>query len=146
MAMNEAFQVTIIIKKLSLAWENFKSYLKHKKNGMGIGVRMNEIHFMVRIFVRKGFVLVIEKLDKHNVINVKAIKIWIKASILCYLLEFSKWWLGRLWYVNYDSLRRRINLIHIPTINFYLMCETCVEINYWTYYSKYLKGIMNLWT
>ena len=34
--LSENFQVTTIIKKFSLAWKDFKNYLKHKRKGMGI--------------------------------------------------------------------------------------------------------------
>ena len=38
-----------------------------------------------------------------------------KASTSTYILEFSNLWHGRLGHVNYDTLRRLINLNHIPT-------------------------------
>ena len=46
-----------------------------------------------------------------------------------YLLESSSLWHGRLGHVNYGSLRRLINLSHIPTfqIDNNNKCETCVE-------------------
>ena len=52
-----------------------------------------------------------------------------KASTSTYMLESSNLWHGRLGHVNYDTLRRLINLNHIPTfqINSNHKCETCVE-------------------
>ncbi|WJZ99453.1 hypothetical protein VitviT2T_017897 [Vitis vinifera] len=52
-----------------------------------------------------------------------------KASTSTYMLESSNLWHGRLGHVNYDTLRRLINLNHIPTfqINSKHKCETCVE-------------------
>ena len=52
-----------------------------------------------------------------------------KASISIYMLESSNLWHGRLGHVNYGTLRRIINLNHIPTfqINSKHKCETCVE-------------------
>ena len=46
-----------------------------------------------------------------------------------YLTESSNSWHDRLWHVNYDTLRRLINLEHIPTfhIDSKHKCETCVE-------------------
>ena len=51
------------------------------------------------------------------------------ASPSAYILESFNLWHGRLGYVNYDTLRRLINLNHIPTfqINEKHKCETCVE-------------------
>ncbi|RVX22336.1 Retrovirus-related Pol polyprotein from transposon TNT 1-94 [Vitis vinifera] len=52
-----------------------------------------------------------------------------KASTSTYMLESSNLWHGRLGHVNYDTLRRLINLNHIPIfqINSNHKCETCVE-------------------
>ncbi|RVW87884.1 Retrovirus-related Pol polyprotein from transposon TNT 1-94 [Vitis vinifera] len=52
-----------------------------------------------------------------------------KASTSTYVLESSNLWHGRLGHVNYDTLRRLINLNHIPTfqINSNHKCEICVE-------------------
>ncbi|WJZ90328.1 hypothetical protein VitviT2T_009480 [Vitis vinifera] len=52
-----------------------------------------------------------------------------KTSTSTYMLESSNLWHGRLGHVNYDTLRRLINLNHIPTfqINSNHKCETCVE-------------------
>ena len=53
-----------------------------------------------------------------------------KVSTSTYVLELSNLWHGRLGHVNYDTLRRLINLNHIQTFkidtkhNF----ETCVEV------------------
>ena len=52
------------------------------------------------------------------------------ASTFAYILEFSSnLWHGRLGHVNYNTMRRLINLNHIPTfqINAKHKCETCVE-------------------
>ena len=38
-----------------------------------------------------------------------------KASTYTYMLESSNLWHSRLGHVNYDTLRRLINLNHIPT-------------------------------
>ena len=52
-----------------------------------------------------------------------------KASTSAYILESSNPWHGRLGHVNYDTLRRLINLNHIPTfqIDAKHKCGTCVE-------------------
>ena len=52
-----------------------------------------------------------------------------KASSFAYILESSKLWRGRLGHVNYDTLRRLINLNHIPTfqIDAKHKCETYVK-------------------
>ncbi|KAK6119562.1 hypothetical protein DH2020_046691 [Rehmannia glutinosa] len=36
MILNELFQVATIIEKLSPSWKDFKNYLKHKRNDMGL--------------------------------------------------------------------------------------------------------------
>ena len=52
-----------------------------------------------------------------------------KASYYAYILESSNLWHGRLRHVNHDTLRKLINLNHIPTfqIDAKHKCETCVE-------------------
>ena len=52
-----------------------------------------------------------------------------KASSSAYILESSNLWHGRLGHVNYDTLRKLINLSHIPTfeIDAKHKCEICVE-------------------
>ena len=52
-----------------------------------------------------------------------------KVGTSTYILESSNLWHGRLGYVNYDTLRRLINLNHIPTfqIDAKHKCETCVD-------------------
>ena len=52
-----------------------------------------------------------------------------KASSFAYMLESSNLWHGRLGHVNYDTIRRLINLDHMPTfhIDSQHKCETCVE-------------------
>ena len=80
-----------------------------------------------RMFVGKGYVC--NGLFKLNVMTVKH-KTTNKASTSsAYLLESSSLWHGRLGHVNYGSLRRLINLCHIPTfqIDNNNKCETCVE-------------------
>ena len=52
-----------------------------------------------------------------------------KASSSSYILESSNLCHDRLGHVNYDTLRKLINLNHIPTfqIDAKHKCETCVE-------------------
>ena len=52
-----------------------------------------------------------------------------KNNSFTYMLESSNLWHGRLGHINYDTLRRLINLNHIPAfqIDFKHKCETCVE-------------------
>ena len=52
-----------------------------------------------------------------------------KVSFFAYILESSNLWHDRLGHVNYDTLRKLINLNHIPTfqIDAKHKCETCVE-------------------
>ena len=79
------------------------------------------------MFVGKGYVC--NGLFKLNVMIVKP-KTTNKASTSsAYLLESSSLWHGRLGHVNYGSLRRLINLSHIPTfqVDNNNKCETCVE-------------------
>ena len=79
------------------------------------------------MFVGKGYVC--NGLFKLNITTVKP-KTMNKASTSsAYLLESSNLWHGRLGHVNYGSLRRLINLNHIPTfqIDNNHKCETCVE-------------------
>ena len=80
--------------------------------------------------IGKGYVK--EGMWKMNVMAVKpnAVIDNNKASTSSvYLLESSNLWHGRLGHVNYNSLRRLINLNHIPTFNIDSKhkCETCVE-------------------
>ena len=52
-----------------------------------------------------------------------------KASSSTYMVESSNLWHGRRGHVNYDTLRRLINLDHIPTfkIDSKHKCDHCVE-------------------
>ena len=52
-----------------------------------------------------------------------------QASTSTYMLESSNLWHGRLGHANYDTLRRLVNLNHLPTfqIDAKHKCETCVE-------------------
>ena len=79
------------------------------------------------MFVGKGYVS--NGLFKLNAMTVKP-KIMNKTnSSFVYVLESSNLWHGRLDHVNYDSLKRLINLNHMPTfqIDIKHKCETCVE-------------------
>ena len=64
-----------------------------------------------------------------NVIAVKTKAMNKKNKSSVYMLESSNLWHGRLGHVNYDTLRRLINLDHIPAfqIDPKHKCETCVE-------------------
>ena len=77
------------------------------------------------MFVGKGYVT--EGLFKLNVMTVKNINK--KNNSSAYLLESSNVWHGRLGHVNYETMRRLINLNHIPTfqISSKHKCEICVE-------------------
>ncbi|KAK8594089.1 hypothetical protein V6N13_125899 [Hibiscus sabdariffa] len=80
------------------------------------------------IFVGRGYVL--NDMWKLNAISVKAKNMNKNiASSSVYMLESLNLWHGRLGHVNYDTLRRLINLDHIPSfhINYKHKCETCVE-------------------
>ena len=52
-----------------------------------------------------------------------------EAGYSAYLLAFSNLWHGRLGYVNFNSLRKLINMKHIPNfqIDLKYKCETCFE-------------------
>ena len=78
------------------------------------------------IFV--GKVYVTEGLFKLNLMNVKSISKNNNSSV--YLLESSNLWHGRLGHVNYETMRRLINLKHIPTfqISSKHKYEICVEV------------------
>ena len=66
---------------------------------------------------------------KMNVMAVKPKSINKNKKSSAYMLESSNLWHGRLGYVNFDTLRRLINLDHIPAfeIDSKHKCETCVE-------------------
>ena len=78
------------------------------------------------MYVGKGYVT--EGLFKLNVMTVVPKINKVKQSS-AYLIESSNLWHGRLGHVNYDTLRRLINLEHIPAfhIDSKHKCETCVE-------------------
>ena len=80
-----------------------------------------------RMFVGKGYVS--NGIFKLNEMIVKP-KIMNKTNAsFVYVLESSNLWHGRLGHVNYGSLKRLINLNHIPTfqIDIKHKYETCVE-------------------
>ena len=76
------------------------------------------------MYVGKGYVN--NGLFKLNVMTLKPKN---EASSSAYLLESSNLWHGRLGHVNLNSLRKLINMKHIPNfqINLKHKCETCVE-------------------
>ena len=78
------------------------------------------------MYVEKGYMS-----DGRWKLNVMTIikSVMKKASTPAYILESSNLWHGRLGHVNYDTLRRLINLNNIPTfqINVKHKCKTCVE-------------------
>ena len=78
------------------------------------------------MYVGKGYVN--EGLFKRNVMTLKP-KINNETSSSAYLLESSNLWHGRLGHVNFNSLRKLINMKHIPNFQIGLKhkCETCVE-------------------
>ena len=65
---------------------------------------------------------------KRNVMTLKP-KINNEASSSAYLLKSSNLWHDRLRHVNFNSLRKLINMKHIPNFQIDLKhkCETCVE-------------------
>ena len=78
------------------------------------------------MFVGKRYVC--NGLFKLNVMTVKPKTTNKESTSSAYLLESSSLWHGRLGHVNYGSLRRLINLSHIPTFQIdNNKCETCVE-------------------
>ncbi|KAH9746354.1 CCHC-type domain-containing protein [Citrus sinensis] len=78
------------------------------------------------MYVGKGYVD--DRLFKLNVMTLKP-TINNKATSSAYLLESSNLWHGRLGHVNFNSLRKLINMKHIPNFQIDLKhkCETCVE-------------------
>ena len=78
------------------------------------------------MYVEKGYVK--NGMWKMNTIAVKS-NASNKQKSSVYMLESSNLWHGRLGHVNYDTLRRLINLDHIPAfhIDSKQKCETCVE-------------------
>lgn len=78
------------------------------------------------MFVGKGYAL--DGMFKMNVMAIKPSVNEIKKSS-AYLLECSYMWHGRLGHVNFDTLRRLINLDVIPKfhIDSKYKCHTCVE-------------------
>lgn len=80
------------------------------------------------VHVGKGYVK--EGMWKMNVMAVKPNVNMNKTSTSSvYMLESSNLWHGRLGHVNYNTIRRLINLNHIPMFNIDSKhkCETCVE-------------------
>ena len=77
------------------------------------------------MFVGKGYAA--DGLFKLNVMTV--VNNINESTSSAYLLESSNVWHGRLGHVNYDSMRRLINLGHIPSfqIDSQHKCEICVE-------------------
>ena len=80
-----------------------------------------------RMFVRKGYVS--NGLFKLNVMIVKPKIINKTNASFVYVLESSNLWHGKLGHVNYGSLKRLINLNHIPTFHIDIKhkCKTCFE-------------------
>lgn len=78
------------------------------------------------MFVEKYYVS--DEMFKFNVMVVKP-KMNNKVNASVYLLESSNVWHGRLGHVNYDTLRRLVNLKCIPAfhVDSKHKCETCVE-------------------
>ena len=70
-----------------------------------------------------------DELFKLNVMTLKP-TINNKTTSSTYLLESSNLWHGRLGHVNFNSLRKLINMKHIPNfqIDLKYKCETCVEV------------------
>ena len=75
------------------------------------------------MYVGKGYAC--DGLFKLNIMTI----INNKNKSVAYLVESSDIWHGRLGHVNYDTIRRLINLDHIPSfqIDSNHKCETCVE-------------------
>ena len=78
------------------------------------------------MYVGKGYVS--DGMWKLNVMNIIKSNMN-KASTFTYMLESFNLWHGRLGHVNYDTLRRLINLNYILTFQIYAKhkCETYVE-------------------
>ena len=78
------------------------------------------------MYVGKGYMS--DGMWKLNVMTIIKLNMN-KVSFSSYMFELSNLWHGRLGHVNYDTLRRLINLDHIPTfqIDSHHKCETCVE-------------------
>ena len=64
------------------------------------------------MYVGKGYMS--DSLWKLNVMTIIKLDMN-KASISTYMIESSNLWHGRLGHVNYGTLRKLINLNHIPT-------------------------------
>ena len=77
------------------------------------------------MYVRKGYM--IGGMWKLNVMTIIKLEMN-KSSSSVYIIESSNLWHGRFKHVNYDTLRKLINLNHIPTfqIDAKHKCETCV--------------------
>ena len=81
---------------------------------------------MSKMYVGKGYMS--DGMWKLNVMTI--IKSYMnKAITYAYNFESSNLWHGRLGHINYDALRRLINLNHMSTfqIDAKHKCETCVE-------------------
>ena len=96
-------------------------------NGFWIVFESNNFVFSKSgMYVRKGHMS--DGMWKLNVMTIIKSNMD-KSSSSAYMLELSNLWHGRLGHVNYDTLRRLINLDHIPTFQIDLKHkhETCVE-------------------
>ena len=98
-----------------------------------------------RMYVGKGYMS--NGMWKLNVMTIIKSNIN-KVSTSTYVLESSNLWLGRLGHVNYDTLRKLINLNHVPTfqIDAKHKCETCVEAKLTRSSFQVLKDTLNLLT
>lgn len=68
-------------------------------------------------------------------------------ALVVYVLESSLLWHGRLGQVNYESLRRLVNLDHIPSfhIDTKHKCETCVEAKLTRSPFRLVEKVPNHW-
>ena len=78
------------------------------------------------MFVEKGYAA--DGLFKLNVMTI--VNNMNESTSSAYLLEFSNLWHNKLCHINYDSIRRLINLDHIPSfqIDSQHKCEICIEL------------------
>ena len=98
MILSETFQVAAIIDKLSLAWKDFKNYLKHKRNEMSIK------DLIIGLSLKKT----IEDLRRkgHTIRARPSLTLWNMVNVLCSRNPTTKEKMVR-WDIEGEYLRSR---------------------------------------
>ena len=139
LTLNDVLHVPEIRKNL------VSESLLSKKGFNLVFVSNNFILIKIGMYVGKGYMS--NGLFKINVMTiVLPIKNINKNTSSAYMLEFSNVWHGRLGHVNYNTLRRLINMECLPKFKIYPnhKCEICVNLNLQELLFNQLKEVVNL--